>query len=278
MTLMRPWDWKDDWTSTTPVHIGYFWMPHNAGEYRTYSGLAYRDLGLGLASSGRMNAHTIIVENASSDWQTHDLDFDFVFVLRGSVTVALDGFDDRVLTRRSTILIPRGVRHRIEALEPDIELVRLTAPAWDVSRKTDELTESTSHPLEPVVTDDRSDAYSRGAGPREYFLYRDLETRDVTDGRIHVHIVQATAPGPGTGWHYHTMAQWFFILDGSAAIQVESMAKQPLQRGDAMCVGRGETMRHNVTGFSEDYTVLEMCVPAEYGTVAVDAPEGIRGE
>ena len=41
-----------------------------------------------------------------------------------------------------------------------------------------------------------------------------------------------------------------------------------------MCVGRGPHMRHNVTNFSGDYAVLEMCVPAEYDTIAVDAPEG----
>jgi hypothetical protein len=33
-------------------------------------------------------------------------------------------------------------------------------------------------------------------------------------------------------------------------------------------------MRHNVTDFSADYLVLEMCIPAEYETIAVDEPEG----
>jgi hypothetical protein len=33
-------------------------------------------------------------------------------------------------------------------------------------------------------------------------------------------------------------------------------------------------MRHNVTSFSGDYLVLEMCIPAEYDTVGVDEPDG----
>jgi hypothetical protein len=41
-----------------------------------------------------------------------------------------------------------------------------------------------------------------------------------------------------------------------------------------MCVGYGKGMRHNVAPFSGDYAVLEMCVPAVYETIPVDAPPG----
>ena len=44
-----------------------------------------------------------------------------------------------------------------------------------------------------------------------------------------------------------------------------------------MCIGFGETMRHNVAPVSGDYAVLEMCVPAIYDTIAVPPPENCDG-
>src|SRR5690606_8170998 len=111
-------------------------------------------------------------------------------------------------------------------------------------------------------SNDDFENYELGNGPRKFFYYRDLGTKEQTDGRIHLHLVQATEPGAGTGWHYHSMAQWFMILRGTSTIAVEDHTYQPLVRGDAMCVGRGPDMRHNVAPFSRDYVVLEMCVPA----------------
>jgi hypothetical protein len=70
------------------------------------------------------------------------------------------------------------------------------------------------------------------------------------------------------------MAQWFWILGGSAVIRVEDMPEWELVEGDAMCIGYGERMRHNVAPLTGDYAVLEMCVPAEYDTIAVPPPEG----
>jgi len=114
-----------------------------------------------------------------------------------------------------------------------------------------------------------------GAGPRAFFKYRDLGMREATAGRIHTHVVRATGePGEGTDWHYHSMAQWFMIVGGTSDIRVEDKPRQTLIVGDTMCIGAGPRMRHNVAPFSGDYAVLEMCVPAEYETVAVDPPEG----
>jgi hypothetical protein len=70
------------------------------------------------------------------------------------------------------------------------------------------------------------------------------------------------------------MAQWFMILGGQGHIRVEDGPDLELNRIDAMCIGSGPKMRHNVAPFSGDYAVLEMCVPADYDTVAVDKPEG----
>jgi hypothetical protein len=70
------------------------------------------------------------------------------------------------------------------------------------------------------------------------------------------------------------MAQWFMIVGGESWIRVEDRPTEHITVGDSMCIGSGEHMRHNVAPFSGDYAVLEMCVPAEYDTVAVPPPEG----
>ncbi len=45
-----------------------------------------------------------------------------------------------------------------------------------------------------------------------------------------------------------------------------------LRVGNSTCLGAGPDMRHNVAPFTGDYTVLEMCVPHAYETIAVDPP------
>jgi hypothetical protein len=82
---------------------------------------------------------------------------------------------------------------------------------------------------DPNVTREAPDSYEMGNGPRKFFLYRDLETRGETENRIHIHLVRATEPGEGTGWHYHTMAQWFMVVGGTSNIGVEDHDLQPLK-------------------------------------------------
>ena len=80
------------------------------------------------------------------------------------------------------------------------------------------------------ATHDSRDRYFAGAGPRAFFEYRDTGTRAATDERIHIHVVHATgtAVEEGTGWHYHTMAQWFMVLDGAADIRIEDGPRKHL--------------------------------------------------
>jgi hypothetical protein len=61
---------------------------------------------------------------------------------------------------------------------------------------------------------------------------------------------------------------------GESWIRVENNKTEHITFGDSMCIGTGQQMRHNVAPFSGDCAVLEMCVPAEYETTSVPAPEG----
>jgi quercetin dioxygenase-like cupin family protein len=277
--------WIDGWTPADPPRIGYVALGAGDGDWVQRGGtpVVARDLGLAAASDGRLGAAHI--SNTGSvdyalDWHCHDNDFHFVYVLAGSFVLELE--DGRVETLRagSAAALPALLRHKEYDFAPDLEAVMVTAPAvFDTIQGRDGDLPARTHALDPlrraVVTHEAPEAYEVGAGPRTFFRYRDLGTRAVTEDRIHVHIVRATGAAEGTGWHYHTMSQWFMVLDGEASIAVEDRPVRKLERFDSMCLGSGPEMRHVVGPVSADYGVIELCVPAEYETIAVEAPSAI---
>jgi hypothetical protein len=247
-------------------------------------GLLSRELGLAETSGGAIGVRRVKVGDPAeaARWRTLDVDFDFLFVLRGAVTVSDAAGGEVRLGTFDTALHPRRFRYRLSEFSADFEAVQVTAPARhaDDGACADEGDGGPGEralvgaPRGPIYTRESEGAYRRGDGSRGPFLYRDLETGAATDGRLHLHVVRAGDVGPGTGWHYHTMAQWFMVIGGSAAIRVEDQSRQELGWGDSMCIGRGPRMRHEFADYSADYLALEVCVPAAYSTVAVDEPAG----
>jgi hypothetical protein len=256
------------WTADAPAEIGYAWAARGDGEFTDLhgDGLLYRDLGLGAASDGALTVHHIKLADAqaATEWRTAEADMDFLYLLAGSATVEDSHGGGGRFEAGGCAVLGAVTRFRLGGVSDDFEAIRITAGYGEESS------------FAPVYTHETPDQYVKGNGPRAFFSYRDLGTRGPTGGRIHVHIVRASEPGPGTDWHYHSMAQWFMVIGGTSTIRVEGRPAQPLELLDAMCVGRGPQMRHNVTKFSGDYAVLEMCIPAEYETIAVDAPEGAQ--
>jgi mannose-6-phosphate isomerase-like protein (cupin superfamily) len=277
---MSTQSWKNGWTADDPPAIGFAWAAKGDGELvpREGDGFAYRDLNVGAASDGVLGVcHVKAADRAvSEEWRALDADFDFIYVLTGTATLENEDGDKVPLEYASAAVQPQNYRYRITRASDDFSFVHVTAPAsYDVTHGNDGKPRGGAAPRHaPVYTQDSPDQYTKGNGPREYFLYRDLGTTGPTEGRIHFHIVRASEPGPGTGWHYHTMAQWFMVVGGTATIRVEDRPHYPLTPRDAMCVGRGPQMRHNVTKFSGDYAILELCTPAEYDTIAVGEPDG----
>jgi quercetin dioxygenase-like cupin family protein len=269
-------DWATGWTAAEPLQLEYAWAPRDGGEWAdsAHGGLEARDLGLAAASGGKMGVNHLRAKAGAArdeDPIAHAVDFEYLYVLAGSITIEPDGGEPVTLGPDDTVQLPRGARHRRTGVSDDFEAVEIVAPAvYETTRDAD--VEAAG---EPLFTFEGPDAYTLGDGPRKFFNYRDLGTRGPTADRIHLHCVKATGtPGEGTGWHYHSMAQWFMILGGQGHIRVEDGPDIELNRIDAMCIGSGPQMRHNVAPFSGDYAVLEMCVPAAYETIAVDRPEG----
>lgn len=271
-------DWRTGWTADSPVYVGYAWAPNEGGEYlpRAGDGLLRRDLGVARASSGAIGIERLRAGDAgeAQGWRLLDCDFELLYVLRGSVQVESGDGDAVALREGGCAVHPGGYLHRLSGISADFDAVHITSPAGVEALRADAALAASrrEHAHGPVYTHDTDDQYMRGDGPRAFFSYRDLGTRGPTQERIHVHVVRASEPGAGTGWHYHTMSQWFMVIGGSSTIAVGERPRQPLAWGDAMCIGSGETMRHDVSDFSGDYLVLEMCIPASYETIAVDPP------
>lgn len=275
--------WISGWTADEPIQIGYVAVGRDEGTWeqglRPY--LQYRDLGVAGVSDGKIGVKHIRTTSdtpVASDWHVHDLDFQFFYVLEGEITLENRHGESVTLGKGDTGYQPGLVWHR-ETISPGYACLEITGPAvGETITGLDSPLPARAAALDPerrgTFTYERPESYVKGNGPRKFFLYRDLGTREASDGRMHIHIVKATEPGAGTGWHYHTMAQWFWILGGSSVIRVEDRPRWELGVGDSMCVGYGESMRHNVAPFSGDYAVLEMCVPAEYDTIPVARPEG----
>ena len=272
--------WKGGWTAEEPIQIGHVSMPADKGSWEASRrpGVESRDLGLAGASDGAMGvAHLRAPGGAEGGgWQRHDLDFQFLYVTGGTVTLQQPGEEPVELSEGSVVHRTGGGWHREVSFGPGFEGYEITSPA-SFETETADAPPAEGDGSHTEISHDVPEAYERGAGPRKFFDYRDLGTKGPTEGRVHIHVVKATGePGDGTGWHFHTMAQWFLILNGDSYIRVEDGPNTPLTPGDTMCVGFGPEQRHNVAPFSGDYAVLEMCVPAIYETTATPPPENVQ--
>jgi mannose-6-phosphate isomerase-like protein (cupin superfamily) len=115
-------------------------------------------------------------------------------------------------------------------------------------------------------------------GPRADNEYRDLGLAAATGGRMGIKHIRAIMPLPRpTGWHWHDMtAHYVYVLRGSLTFRFAGVEGEVTVRaGSGLSQPAG--VPHNVIARSDDLEVLELNVPAHYGTfdldVAPDAPQ-----
>jgi quercetin dioxygenase-like cupin family protein len=93
---------------------------------------AYRDLGIAGATGGKVGAHVIRAvpgEHAVPQWHTHDLEFQFVYVLKGWVEFEYEDVGFVRLEAGSTVYQPPMVKHREIRHSEDVEILEITSPA-----------------------------------------------------------------------------------------------------------------------------------------------------
>lgn len=104
-------------------------------------------------------------------------------------------------------------------------------------------------------------------GPRADVEYRDLGVAKATGGRVGAKHIRAIKPFPAaTGWHWHDMTgHVVFVLKGWIKFRYAGHAKDVIVRaGD--CLSQPAGVAHNVIGRSDEMEVLEINLPAEFGT------------
>jgi uncharacterized cupin superfamily protein len=110
------------------------------------------------------------------------------------------------------------------------------------------------------------DAPFEREGLRAHSEYRDLGLAAATGGRIGLKHIRAIGSFETTGWHWHDMhAHFVYVLRGWITFRFEGVPEEvTLRAGDALSQPAG--VPHNVIARSDDFEVLELNVPAEYGT------------
>ena len=109
-------------------------------------------------------------------------------------------------------------------------------------------------------------------GRRSFFKYRDLGVQKASDGWMRAQVMSAiTGMTQPTGWHYHVCeGQFVYTLKGFVELEFEDGTNCRLEAGDSCFIPGG--MKHNELRTSDDVEVIEVCLPANMGTVPCDPP------
>ena len=106
-------------------------------------------------------------------------------------------------------------------------------------------------------------------GLRSYFAYRDLGMAEATGGKLRAHVIRPAGPcrGPGDLHQHELDFQMVYVLKGWARVHFDGVGEVRFEPGSCMYQEPG--IRHRVLEYSDDYTVIEITVPADFETVSI---------
>jgi quercetin dioxygenase-like cupin family protein len=127
-----------------------------------------------------------------------------------------------------------------------------------------------------VATHARDALFERGL--RSFFEYRDLGIKQATGGRVVAHVIRAAE---GTAFasqpHQHdAQFQLVYVLKGWVEFEYEGQGVVRLEAGSS--VYQPPLIRHRELGHSDDLELLEIVMPADFGTSEVDAVQAVAGD
>jgi uncharacterized cupin superfamily protein len=124
--------------------------------------------------------------------------------------------------------------------------------------------------MKVAVTSAKTPDYVEGR--RTFFKYRDLGVTAASNGWMRAQLMQAvTGMTQPTGWHYHVCdGQFVYALKGFVELEFEDGSQCRLEAGDSCFIPGG--LKHNEIRTSDDLEILEVCLPADMGTVPCEAP------
>jgi mannose-6-phosphate isomerase-like protein (cupin superfamily) len=110
------------------------------------------------------------------------------------------------------------------------------------------------------------------AGLRSYAKYRDLGIADATSGMVRAHVIRMVPPfrpEEVSTPHYHDVEfQMVYVLKGWMTTKFEGQGKHTFRAGS--CWIQPPKIKHTVLGYSDDCEVLEIILPADFETVALE--------
>lgn len=115
-------------------------------------------------------------------------------------------------------------------------------------------------------------------GPRSNVEYRDLGLAAATAGRVDAKHIRAIRPfDKETGWHWHDMTGHFvYVLKGWLKFRFDGVESDVMVEAGS-CISQPAGVPHNVVGQSDDLEIIEINLPAEYGTFECPSePDGRR--
>ena len=107
-------------------------------------------------------------------------------------------------------------------------------------------------------------------GMRPFFEYRKLGLAELTNGRVGALVARAR-PGKPVDAPRHTHAldfQFIYVLKGWAIFEYEGHGQHKLVEGSTVYQPPG--IKHQQIDHSDDFEVLEITMPAEFETAAVE--------
>lgn len=123
-----------------------------------------------------------------------------------------------------------------------------------------------------LLNDGTATTFTRD-GPRADVEYRDLGWSRASAGAIGAKHVRAIRPFDAeTGWHWHDMTGHFvYVLQGWIAFRYAGIADNVVVRaGSSLSQPAG--VAHNVVGRSDDLELIEVNLPADFGTFDLAEP------
>lgn len=120
-----------------------------------------------------------------------------------------------------------------------------------------------------TVSDHRDEDFDYGLRP--YSAYRDLGIAKATDGMVQAHVIRMTKPFRAEEVaipHYHDVDfQMVYVLKGWFSSEFEGQGVHTFHAGS--CWIQPPKIKHTVRGYSDDCELLEIVLPADFGTVTL---------
>lgn len=91
----------------------------------------YRDLGLAEVTGGTVQAHVnrAAIPGAPGEWHRHDVEFQFVYLLRGWLRCEFEGHGAVTMRAGSAWIQPPNIKHIVHEYSDDFESLEIILPA-----------------------------------------------------------------------------------------------------------------------------------------------------